>query len=690
MPKSTMKMIIKNKLSAIYRDLWSWVLLSLTLVVTVVIYYNGLAGPFIFDDFPNILNNEYIKLEKLTAENTYSAAFSTEAGPLARPVAMLSFALNYYWWGDEAYYYKLINLLIHGLNGILVFVFMRALLKETLKSKDSNITSDNFSFIALLVAAAWLMHPINLTSVLYVVQRMASLSATFVLATLILYLKGRLSWRNGNTRRSIIQMVIASLSAVFGIFTKENALLLPLYIFLIEWLVLLPNAPRHLQRTAFRWSAIIWFVIPITSIATYYITKGIWNSGFDGRLFNVSERLMTESRILVDYLGMIVVPRPGEFGVYHDDIQISTGLFSPWTTFVSILFLVALLVFAFRLRRSLPLFTFGVFFFFCAHLIESTVFPLELMHEHRNYLASSGILLALISSLFSFQKEKYHVSSTVQYGLTIVFCCFFAVITHSRVLAWQDLNRLSMTEVNNHPNSARAHYQAALVFTALARNEFGEVSFEYKQKAIDYFLMSADLNKQRDAGALLAAMLIYGLDNKGGMNSLLSVLSGDQENMMTLFIPSDLYERAVDSLRTEIITEEAVVGLIRMSDCERSRRCYYPEGVVDSLFAGLMENPRLNKHSYRAAALLDEVSLRKLQNNELDLAINLNGRAIEINPHMAMYKIHRAEMLDASGDVAAAMALINEVLSGALPESVRKLAVGLLESMKMKEAINRE
>lgn len=683
-------MTINDNSNAFLHSLWPWVLLSLAIAVTVVIYYSGLSGPFIFDDFPNILNNEQIKLEKLTTENLRLAAFSTETGPLARPVAMFSFALNYYLFGADVYYFKLINLSIHCLNGILVFIFIRALLSVVFTAKGNGVSSDKVSLIAFLVASVWLVHPINLTSVLYVVQRMASLSATFVLTSLILYLKGRLFWRKGNRNHSYLYLAVAILSAVFGVFTKENALLLPFYLFLIEWLVLLPSLPVNAQKTLFWRSAIILLIIPIGSIAIYYLSKGIWQTGFDGRHFSLAERLLTESRILVSYLGMIVVPIPSEFSIYHDDIQVSVGLFSPWTTFASILFLVGLFIFVFRVSHRQPLFAFGIFFFFFAHLIESTIFALELMHEHRNYLASMGVLLALISGLVLFESNKYHVSKLIRYGLVTVFCCFFAVITHSRVLAWQDLNRLAMTELENHPDSARAHYQAALVFTSLGRNDIGEVSIEYKQKAIDQFLISANLNTQSDAAGLLAAIFIYGLEDRGDLNTLSSMLSGNQLLAPSLDIPENVYERALESLRTDIITEEAVVSLVRMSSCERSKDCYFPEGVIDSMFAGLMENPRLIEHSIRAAVLLEEMSLRKLQANELDSALSLVRRAIEINPHMAMYKIHGAEIFSVAGDIDTAKMLIHEVLSRSQPEAIRKLARDILESLETKEAIKQQ
>ena len=83
-----------------------------------------------------------------------------------------------------------------------------------------------------------------------------------------------------------------------------------------------------------------------------------------------------------------MLPNLAEMGLHHDDFVISKTLLSPWTTLPAIAGLLALAVGALVLRKKHPLITFGIVFFFVAHALESTIIPLEIAFEHRNYLPS--------------------------------------------------------------------------------------------------------------------------------------------------------------------------------------------------------------------------------------------------------------------------------------------------------------
>ena len=159
-------------------------LLSCLLVMVSLIYLPGISGPYTFDDYPNLLTNSYVQIKSLDAESLYQAAYSLAAGPLMRPVSMLSFAVNYYFAGsfDDPAPYKLTNIFLHSLNGLLVF-WLAQLIFTRLKQENrktflsgSYINARTLSILSALIAALWIVHPIQVTSVLYVVQRMASLS----------------------------------------------------------------------------------------------------------------------------------------------------------------------------------------------------------------------------------------------------------------------------------------------------------------------------------------------------------------------------------------------------------------------------------------------------------------------------------------------------------------------------------
>ena len=165
-------------------------LISLALITifsfTLFLYWPGLFGDYIFDDPANILDNQKIAITSLDLNSLKTAWYSGDAGPLGRPISMLSFALNHYFTGFEPFYFKLTNLFIHLINGLLVFIISLKLF-QWLSHQYQRISFESTSYLACLVSLIWLIHPLNLTSVLYVVQRMTSLSTLFGLFALAIY-----------------------------------------------------------------------------------------------------------------------------------------------------------------------------------------------------------------------------------------------------------------------------------------------------------------------------------------------------------------------------------------------------------------------------------------------------------------------------------------------------------------------
>ncbi|MGH8627615.1 MAG: hypothetical protein ACREYC_20875 [Gammaproteobacteria bacterium] len=224
--------------------------LTLTVVffITAVLYARGFSGSFLFDDDINITANERVQIESLSSDALKQAAFSIKSGPLARPLSMLSFALNHYFHGLDPFYFKLTNLIVHLATGVALFFALRLLL-ELFRRRHRVLTASHRDWIALAVTAAWLLHPLNLTSVLYIVQRMTALAAMFSLLSLVLYLYGRL--RQFEHKSAWIFIGIAfGVTYPLGVLSKENALLLPVFLLLAEWLLLGFHAPKTLTRRA--------------------------------------------------------------------------------------------------------------------------------------------------------------------------------------------------------------------------------------------------------------------------------------------------------------------------------------------------------------------------------------------------------------------------------------------------------
>jgi len=437
----------------------------------------GVGGPYVFDDYSNLLDNVFVKVRSLDVSSLWQAAFSLTAGPLRRPVAMVSFALNHYFAGDfsSTVPLKLTNIAIHGLNGILVFWFTTLVLRRAASRASSGagkqVSTQTGLLLASFVAIAWVMHPIQLTSVLYIVQRMTELSALFMLAAIIAYLHARDMGLRGKHRPA--RMLLALAAIVFwplALFSKENAVLLPVFIAILEWILFraedpwrrLANAPRT------RYAVIGVAIVVLSALAIFGYLYA--QTGYGIRTFTMGARLLTEARVLFFYIGLVIAPRLDAFGLLHDDIAVSTSLLSPWTTLPAIGGVAALLLLAIRLRSCCPLVSLGILWFFGAHLLESTIFPLEITHEHRNYLAIWGILLAAVDpvqrALASAQKK--HLVWT---GLALALAVF-AGVTVTRANQWSSAQKLYLFEVLHHPDSAGA--QAGFANVLLAQGKVDE------------------------------------------------------------------------------------------------------------------------------------------------------------------------------------------------------------------------
>lgn len=449
--------------------------LAAGIFLLAVIYYPGLSGPFLFDDHANITDNSYLRINSLDLNTLTEAAFSGEAGPLRRPLAVGSFALNYYYaQGHNPFYLKLTNLLIHSINFVFVYIFVFLLYNSTKDSHQTTLTS-NPHWFALAVALIWASHPINLTSVLYVVQRMTSLAALFSWLSLIFYLQMRLAHQS---QKTIIYLLLSIISMTFAAFSKENALLIPLYILAIDTTVFHQHWPwKIVTRWARTHRILCLFFLAIAATLGIYIINEYLIGGYQARPFTLTERLLTESRVIFHYLSLISLPRISDFALFHDEIEISTSLFKPLTTLLSIIGHAVLLVAAIALRQMLPLVTIGIAIFYSGHLMESTFIPLEIAHEHRNYLPSLGILLAACSAIeqlfkrLTFTKYLY----ITIYGALIIF----AITTAFRAYQWGDGYRLASYEALHHPDSANS--QMLLSRHALLEGDYQTAYFALKR-----------------------------------------------------------------------------------------------------------------------------------------------------------------------------------------------------------------
>jgi hypothetical protein len=298
---------------------------------------------------------------------------------------------------------------------------------------------------------------VQLTSVLYVVQRMTSLSALFVFLGLLGYVYGRRRVQDGDRQGFLLMALGIGAGSILGLLNKENAALLPFLAYVVH-LAFFPAG--GLEPRMRRWLG-YFHLLFVGSALLLAIGVVVWSwsgivSSFElSREFTMGERVMTQPRVLLLYLSLIFVPNLRRLSLHHDDLVVSTGLLSPLSTIIVIVLLVALITFALYRLRSGAIWAFAVVFFFVAHSMESSFLSLEMVHEHRNYVPSFGLAMLFGYALLQLARATTRpVAFAAVIGLAIM--SGISVVTWARVGIWSNESWLMSYMAEQHPNSYRA------------------------------------------------------------------------------------------------------------------------------------------------------------------------------------------------------------------------------------------
>jgi len=217
--------------------------------------------------------------------------------------------------------------------------------------------------------------------------------------------------------------------------------------------------PSGKVQRAYRMTLFVFGVVPATAIWSYVAwtgAHGIITGGPALRPWTYAQRLLTEPRVLMDYLKLLWMPRPLSTGLFNDQYVVSTSLFHPATTLPAILAVLTLIGVAWRIRRSQPALSLAVLFYFAGHTLESTSLPLELYYEHRNYVPALLMFWPLGLWL-----ADTRAMPALKRGLMIVLPIGLALMTHAGAEVWGDVQTQSLIWAQMNPDSARAQANAA-------------------------------------------------------------------------------------------------------------------------------------------------------------------------------------------------------------------------------------
>jgi tetratricopeptide (TPR) repeat protein len=425
-------------------------------LIVFIIYSNTFGSPFVFDDVQFIPDNRSIRLTTLNIDGVTRAAFD---GPSSyRPVAKICFALNYYFHRYSVLGYHLVNILIHITTGILLYFLVQMTLG--LISRRSGYSFNKW--IPFFTAMIWLVHPIQTQSVSYIVQRMNSMAAMFYILSLLLYGKARLT---EETKMKGVLFAACILSGLLSFGSKEIAATLPFFLFLYEWYFFQDLRLAWLKRHLLPIGGILLILL---FVAFMYLGGNPFErilADYKTYPFTLTERTLTEFRVVIYYISLLILPHPSRLNVDYD-FSISHSLMDPPSTLLCLLLITGLIGLAlYRAKKGLLL-SFAILWFFGNLVIESSVIALDIIFEHRTYLPSIFVCLVGVSLISQHLKLK---------GLSIGILCavviIFSVWTYEINGVWRDDLTLWADCAKKSPNKARPHNNLGVALWQRGKNE---------------------------------------------------------------------------------------------------------------------------------------------------------------------------------------------------------------------------
>ncbi len=328
----------------------------LALGICAFIYLQGLNGPFTLDDLPNI---EAIAIDNIDADSLLTVFAKNQSGitSLTRVVPSLSLAINHALYGiGNAQTYKYVNVMLHLIIGCIIFLFIYNFDQAFSQNKKKS------SLLALLSSSIWLLHPLHVSTTLYVIQRINQFSTLFTLLCLCCYLYGRKSDTNG---KFIFYFLLFPTFLALGLLSKETTFLVCTYIIAIHYCT---SNSKYWQNTNFDKIFFLlfgWAMLVAGIIGFILLSDSLLN--YRNRDFNLLERGLSEIHVVLSYINKILLPKLSSMGLFIDDTPIQKHL-DIETIIKSTLLLLLLLISILGIKKKHFLGISSLFFF--GHLLE--------------------------------------------------------------------------------------------------------------------------------------------------------------------------------------------------------------------------------------------------------------------------------------------------------------------------------
>jgi hypothetical protein len=456
----------------------------------------------------------------------------------------------------------------------------------------------------------------------------------------------------------ILCLASITLPTLIGVMAKETAVMLPLYALLTEWILFDFRKSDEAPIAAYVGHAkagrrdyriigmfVLVLVVPMV-VGLAWLLPGLLNpEAWSTRGFTMNTRLLSEARIVVDYILWTLIPTPDALSFYHDDFRISTGLLTPWTTLASMLVIAALVALLFWLRRRRPLVALGIALFLGCQLLTGTIIPLELIYEHRNYFASFGLMLAIVPLLAAPRAARFALPRHVL--LAGLMLCWTA-LTAFTAYAWGNPLRLAEDLAARAPRSPRAQY------------ELGRTYIIYSKYDPDSKFTNMAYAPLEAAAALPGSSIL--------------------PEQALIFMNSRMHLPLKDAWWTSMIAklqahkpgvqDESSLGAL--TQCAHEQHCDLPKQRMLQAYMAALAHP---DPSARLLAMYGDYAWNELDDHTL--GERMTDEAIKAAPTEPAYRITLVRMLAAQGRIDDARAALRELqaldIGGSLDASVNEL-----------------
>jgi protein O-mannosyl-transferase len=419
---------------------------SVVLLAGIAAYWNSFEGDFVFDDIAEIRDNPSIG----TLWPPSVPMFTGRDLP-TRPVPYYSFAINHAIHDTQLFGYHAVNLAVHLVNAMLIFVIVRSTL--TLPDIPASLR-ENANSIALTSSVLWVVHPLNTSAVTYIYQRIESMMAMFFLLTLYLFVRSeRSQWRS-------LWLSFSVVTASIGMACKEVMIVVPVVIGLYDYAFFRKNI-RELLSVHWKY-----YIALLGTWSIIFASMWLQIEKYGNKTHTAWQHAITQPGVILHYLRLSFVPKGQNFDPAW---KLETDFLSAQPEFAIVLFAFAA---AACLYPRYPRTMFPVCVVFVVLSPSSSFVPVaNLADEYRMYIPlgaiTTGFSVTLVALMFTIKKYwGKRISLTylwTAYWLTVTLgCLVLAGTTAQRNALYKDKRELWMDAIEKSPDNPRAHLSYAI------------------------------------------------------------------------------------------------------------------------------------------------------------------------------------------------------------------------------------